>query len=369
MKKYSYLIIIVLISSLVFAGCSLLSNISQVPATEQSGITYLTKNGILYPELVGLWRFDDNNADDSSGYDNHGIVYGAADYVDSPMGQALSFDGLNDYVEVQTKPSLQLSSKGTIEFWFNPGIGFGGHDAFILKGVATGTGGATDLDYGVNRHSNDGSIKGWISDHSGVDIIYTTTKTWTVGEWYHIAFTWNGDELQIYVNGVSDATPVSQTRDANVGTDPITMGRIRAHWYNGLLDEVRIWNTALTADQLIIYDGYSGLLAPYVEPPKAFKIGRSIPLKWQYTDLFGAAESSAANPSVEIKQISNGDIPAEGNPIVVDDPGNSGYQYDSDTKTWQFNWQTKGREAGDYNIWIVNDWTGQTFGPIEIRLR
>jgi hypothetical protein len=44
MKKYSYLIIIILISSLVLAGCSLLSNIGQAPATDQSGITYLTKH-------------------------------------------------------------------------------------------------------------------------------------------------------------------------------------------------------------------------------------------------------------------------------------------------------------------------------------
>jgi len=48
MKKLYYLIVIVLISSLVLTGCSLLSNISQVPATEQSGITYLTKNGSLF---------------------------------------------------------------------------------------------------------------------------------------------------------------------------------------------------------------------------------------------------------------------------------------------------------------------------------
>ena len=45
MKKLSYLIVIVLISSLVLSGCSLLSNVGQVPTTEQSGITYLTKGG------------------------------------------------------------------------------------------------------------------------------------------------------------------------------------------------------------------------------------------------------------------------------------------------------------------------------------
>ena len=43
MKKLIYLIVLALILGLVLTGCSLLSNISQVPATEQSGINYLTK--------------------------------------------------------------------------------------------------------------------------------------------------------------------------------------------------------------------------------------------------------------------------------------------------------------------------------------
>jgi len=47
MKKYYFLIIVALILGLVFTGCSLLSNISQVPTTEQIGVTYLTKNGPL----------------------------------------------------------------------------------------------------------------------------------------------------------------------------------------------------------------------------------------------------------------------------------------------------------------------------------
>ena len=46
MKKYSYLIVIVLISGLVLAGCELLSNIGQVPSSEQSSITYFMKSTV-----------------------------------------------------------------------------------------------------------------------------------------------------------------------------------------------------------------------------------------------------------------------------------------------------------------------------------
>jgi len=350
MKKYYFLIIVALILGLVLTGCSLLSNISQVPPTEQSGISYLMKG--LPSGLVGWWRFN-GNADDSSGYNNHGTVIGA-DYESSPMGQALSFDGLNDYVEVQSNPSLQLSSKGTIEFLFNPGIGFGGHDAFILKGVATGTGGATDLDYGVNRHSHDGSIKGWISDHSGLDIIYTTTKTWTVGEWYHIAFTWSGDELKIYVNGVSDATPVSQTRNAYVSTDTATMGRIRGHWYNGLIDDIRIWNVALSEGQLgKIYD-FNGFFPPVENLPMSnvVKAGRAIPVKFSLNGDQGLEIFEDDYPkSVKIDCVS-ADLDAttiEG----TDAAGGSSLSYDATDDQYTYVWKTEKDWAGDCRQLVV----------------
>jgi len=56
MKKYCFLIIVALILGLVLTGCSLLSNISQVPATNQSGMTYVTKGG---PESFPLYAGQD----------------------------------------------------------------------------------------------------------------------------------------------------------------------------------------------------------------------------------------------------------------------------------------------------------------------
>ena len=58
MKKYSYLIVIVLISSLVLTGCTLLSNVGQVPTTGQSGISYLVKNGVVPEPPVGTIPVD-----------------------------------------------------------------------------------------------------------------------------------------------------------------------------------------------------------------------------------------------------------------------------------------------------------------------
>jgi len=119
-----------------------------------------------------------------------------------------------------------------------------------------------------------------------------------------------------------------------------------------------------------VHYGFNGLLSPYQAWPKAFKINSSIPLKWQYTDADGnVVDSSAANPSIDIKPWVLGDVPSYGDPIVVDDPGSSGLRYDTLTMTWQFNWQTKGLTAGIYGIWITSGQTGQTDGPFDIQLR
>lgn len=115
--------------------------------------------------------------------------------------------------------------------------------------------------------------------------------------------------------------------------------------------------------------GFSGLLPPYAAPPRAFKIGSSIPLKWQYTGSAGNVVGSApANPEVRIYLAGQGDGGTE-TPMEINDPGLSGLRYDSLTMTWQFNWQTKGLVAGQYDIYIKSNQTGQMNGPYPIQLR
>ena len=128
-------------------------------------------------------------------------------------------------------------------------------------------------------------------------------------------------------------------------------------------------NTATkTVTYTVIY-GFNGLLSPY-EETKAFKIGSSIPLKWQYTDAAGnVVDSSAAIPRVRITQVNNVPPPATEDPIEIEDPGKSGLRYDSSTDMWIFNWQTKGSTAGTYWIWVTSAQTGQMDGPYPILLK
>jgi hypothetical protein len=354
MKKLSYLIVIAVILGLTLTGCSLLSNISQVPATEQSGIAYLTKS---FSNLVGLWHFD-GNADDSSVNGNDGTVNGG--WVDGKFGKALSFNGVDEYVSIPDSASLDLSGEITVEAWIKVDV-HKNHNAIVIKGED----GAENYELLL---TSSGLLYSTIKFMDGSRYYPSVPSAITDTEWHHVAMTYKPGEWRIYVDGIqmAEITNVSKTPAEQY------LGSFREErFFNGTIDEVRIWSTALTADQLILYNDYSGLLAPYKGPDKAFKSGSSIPLRWQYTtdDLLVAVNSSTANPSIKIDPVEPSGEPIDGTLIVADDPGSSGYHYDSETNTWHFNWKTEGYEAGDYNIYIINDWTGQTFGPCLIKLR
>jgi hypothetical protein len=273
---------------------------------------------------------------------------------------------VNDYVDFGEAVDNSITTALTIEVWLNYDTPTQ-HDGILSNDIPFLSKKGFDLGLW-----DDGRIYWDVGN--GIALGRTSYKMPASG-WHHVVGTWDGSTVTLYVDGTSVGTAslsgsyadphqglwIGKCNNVSYPTDNYP--------FKGIIDEVRIWNTALTADQLILYDGFNGLLAPYKEPPKAFKVGSSIPLKWQYTDLFGIADSSAANPSVEIKPASNGITSVEGVPIEVNAPGSSGYQYDSETDTWQFNWQTKDWPAGTYNIWIINNWTGQTFGFFPLQLR
>jgi len=247
MKKLYYLIVLALILGLVLTGC-LLSNVGQVPTTEQSGITYLTKNPS--SDLVGLWRFN-GDANDSSGKGNDGTVYGAAIYEDpSPMGQALSFDGEDDYVNCGSGASLKPTQNMTIEMWIKPSS-TQNQWADIL-GVHQNNQGYvvqqdyTDLNNYYFAYNNNGTGTGWQG-------MWIKTQL-TSDVWQHFVVQKEGNTIKHFLNGTLSA---SGTVSGDIFYSPIEPFYIGIGWlltssryFEGSIDEVRIWDEALTADQI-----------------------------------------------------------------------------------------------------------------------
>jgi thrombospondin type 3 repeat protein len=114
---------------------------------------------------------------------------------------------------------------------------------------------------------------------------------------------------------------------------------------------------------------FRGLFRPYAPPPTMFRGSRSIPLKWQYTDVTGElVNSSGANPTVSVHgPVKCGDETG-GTLLDIDTAGNSGYQYDAATNTWQFTWNTTGIPAGCYFIEVTSPHTQPSPAfPIQVK--
>jgi hypothetical protein len=123
-------------------------------------------------------------------------------------------------------------------------------------------------------------------------------------------------------------------------------------------------------------------LLPSEAPPKFKNLGSSVPLGWQYTLGGAVVDTSAEDPKVTFTKLNatnnNCNSPAgEQTPVLnstyfenTDFPGNSSFQYDIKTNTWQFNWQTGPPvTAGCWNVRIILERTGQVNGPFPLRLR
>ncbi|NQT02346.1 MAG: hypothetical protein HQ580_10000 [Planctomycetes bacterium] len=188
--------------------------------------------------LVGWWKLDETlsvTASDSSGNGNDGtlvLMNPAQDWVTGKIGGGLDFDGYNDYVNCQNDESLDITGDITIAAW-------------IFARSA-------DLDI-ITKGSYNIAYSVWLSPTLNIrfalnDDRLTTNLTLSLDTWYHIAATREGDARKIYINGQEDA---SDTYGTAIGTttSPLTIST-SSYPVDGVLDDVRIYNRALSPDEV-----------------------------------------------------------------------------------------------------------------------
>lgn len=135
--------------------------------------------------LVALWHFDDN-AQASRGNNNHGTVSGAT-FVSGKFGKALSFDGINDYVNVADTTGTLDVNRITIEAWiyFDEALTTG-HKNIVRKGYYGDR--CYDLDIGLRAT---GEIAGWVNlvplGSSGA--LIARGYVLSPGQWDHVVMT------------------------------------------------------------------------------------------------------------------------------------------------------------------------------------
>ena len=217
--------------------------------------------------LISYWRFDDGIgtiASDSSGNGNTGNLMSGTTWATGKLGDALSFDGQDDYVDIGY---LDVQSDGfTFSVWFNA-KDTQGDQRIISKsdGVSTSNH-LWALILSANKLQTRLKINGSTTKLTA-STGFVIQNTWT-----HAAVTFNGDRIRMYKDGVeiisqdrSGFISTNNTIPVWIGANPPVTGDGRG--FNGLIDDARIYNRALSTEEIQALFNNSESELPDTIPP------------------------------------------------------------------------------------------------------
>ncbi|MCX6928589.1 MAG: LamG domain-containing protein, partial [Verrucomicrobia bacterium] len=215
--------------------------------------------------LVSWWQAEGNGSD-VLGTNNATLMNGAG-FATGKVGQAFSFNGVNQYVSVPDSPSLRPANL-TVEGWVNFSTLSGGSRCLFQKPY-----GVVDSDsFGVVYYA--GQLIAAITRASGVGPVLSYNWTPAVGTWHHVAYTFNNASSTqvLFVDGIAVASSavsgpiVYDTHPFLIGAD-IQKGALM-FFLGGLLDEAALYNRALSAVEIAaIYSaGSAGKCPPGAAP-------------------------------------------------------------------------------------------------------
>lgn len=220
-------------------------------------ILVLFVSGVLatsgYGSTVGAWLLDSMNGDtvmDKTGNGHDGTVNGGATLVAGKFGQALSFDGSDDFVDCGNAGSLNLGVF-TVTFWANvPATQ--GWNHMISKGDHVGSGTPGSVNWGVMMRSGEARFLFEVFE----DVKWTGISAPAVplNEWQHMAATYDGDVIEFFLNGesLSSTAGVAMELDASrsflIGARSSSGGG--ASFFNGAIDDVGLFDTVLSVEEI-----------------------------------------------------------------------------------------------------------------------
>jgi len=212
--------------------------------------------------LVGHWITTTNDIDgntvlDRSGSGNDGALSGGTPVVDSPVGNAIDFDGTDDFLDLGDV-IFDGPAAFTVTAWVNP-------DRLISSSIVPDGHGGEEVDYIIHKAGSANDSFGMTYNSEGIAVYVDdgnnhtvqTTTTPPVGEWSFVVVWFDSNELRLYINGVLEASTSDPTSALASNTNSTQIGaRTEQDLYtDGQLSEIRVYNRTLdSSERQHIYD-------------------------------------------------------------------------------------------------------------------
>ena len=220
-----------------------------------------SKTDSLTKGLVGYWTFDGADigssgtiAKDRSGNNNNGTLTNGPTRIEGKIGQALNFDGVDDFVNIGSNANLQLTGAMTICAWFKADtIDTVNEDYIVARSTADPLG-----PYALYLFSGSSLGFGWRDDVGALEVYETAGGVIQTGIWTHVCAARNSalNDVDIYINTVNTAVTPTGNVAVTTTSSNTTIGRLGDYVagnvsFDGLIDDVRVYNRALSASEIM----------------------------------------------------------------------------------------------------------------------
>jgi methionine-rich copper-binding protein CopC len=194
---------------------------------------------------VAAYSFNEGSGStvyDSSGNGNNGTISNATWSTAGKYGDALVFNGTNALVTIPDAASLHLTTGMTLEAWVDPTTVSSAWRDLIYKG---------NDNYFLEATSTQGGVPAAGATVGTSDVATYGTSVLAANTWTYLTETYNGSALDLYVNGTL-VSSLAETGNIATSTNPLQIGgdSIYGQYFQGLIDDVRVYNQALSQSQI-----------------------------------------------------------------------------------------------------------------------
>jgi hypothetical protein len=213
--------------------------------------------GVWASSFGAVWHLDEDAIGtggldiyrDSSANTNHGDDYVSASGQAGAVGNGQQLDGLDDYILVPTSSSLNVTSQVTLSAWvYSDAFDRGEWQEVMAKGANP------PRQYLLRPERNTGRVQFAIHDDDQNAYYADSTNPLSNGAWHHIAGTYNGSTMKVYIDGYEDGSNSIGLVTIASSIHPLAMGRLGNmdyEYYQGSIDELRVSSAPRSAGWIL----------------------------------------------------------------------------------------------------------------------